>query len=80
MNNDATIKLKQFIDFNYDIFSGLGNSEVEVYNIDQEETGYGTLDGEIIEYLKEHYRFDWEGICVYYVKENNEVWVENMNS
>ena len=66
-------KLEQFINQNLNYFTNLGNSEVEYYNIDE-------FDNDIIEYLKEHYRFDYKGICVYYVSEDNKIWVENMNS
>ena len=33
-----------------------------------------------INYLKDNDRFDYYGICVYYVKESDEVWVENMDA
>ena len=66
-------KLEQFIDQNLDYFANLGDSEIEYYNVDE-------FDNDIIEYLKEHYRFDYKGICVYYVAEKNNVWVENMNN
>jgi hypothetical protein len=68
-------KLKQFIDDNLEYFTNLGNSEVEVYDAEDD-----VFDTEMIEYLEEHYRFDYKGICVYSVVEDNEVWVENMNS
>jgi hypothetical protein len=68
-------KLKQFIDNNLEYFTNLGNSEVEVYDAEDD-----IFDTEMIEYLEEHYRFDYKGICIYSVVEDNEVWVENMNS
>jgi len=68
-------KLKQFIDNNLEYFANLDNSEVEEYKADE-------FDTDIIDYLKtaKHNRFDYNGICVYFVAEDNEVWVENMNS
>jgi hypothetical protein len=66
-------KLKQFIDDNLEYFTNLGNSEVEYFSVDK-------FDNDVIEYLKEHYRFDYKDICVYYVIEKNNIWVENMNS
>jgi len=68
-------KLKQFIDNNLEYFANLDNSEVEEYKADE-------FDTDIIDYLKtaKHNRFDYNGICVYFVDRNNEVWVENMNS
>jgi phosphomannomutase len=68
-------KLKQFIDNDLEYFTNLGNSEVETYDAD-------VFDTETIDYLKtaKHNRFDYNGICVYLVAEDNEVWVENMNS
>lgn len=78
-------KLEQFVDDNINYFNNLGNSEVEVYSADN-------FDSDVIDYLKSahHNRFDYNGICVYYVESTlqskdvsvykNEVWVENMNS
>jgi len=68
-------KLKQFIDNDLKYFSNLGNSEVEQYDANN-------IDSDIVEYLKQSFRnrFDYKDICVYYVDESNEVWVENMNS
>ena len=66
-------KLEQFIDQNLDYFLNLGDSETEYYNVDE-------FDNDVIEYLKEHYRFDYKGICIYYVVEENRIWVKNMNN
>jgi hypothetical protein len=66
-------KIEMFIDENFNEFSNLSCSEVCEMNVNE-------FDNEVIEYLKENYRFDYEGICVYYVKDEDEIWVENMNS
>jgi hypothetical protein len=65
--------LKDFINENLNEFNNLSSSEVIECSLDE-------FDFEEIEYLKENYRFDYKGICVYLVKERNEIWVENMNS
>jgi hypothetical protein len=71
----SELKLKRFIDNDLTYFTNLGNSEVEEYNADE-------FDTETIDYLKsaKHNRFDYNGICVYYVAEYNKIFVENMNS
>ena len=72
-------KLENFINENLIEFSELSCSEVIECTLDE-------FDNEVIEYLKDNYRFDYKDICVYYVKSENtyskkdEVWVENMNS
>ena len=66
-------KLETFINDDYNYFSNLGNSEVEEYSVD-------SFDDDVVQYLKDNYRFNYEGICVYYVSEKNEIWVENMDS
>jgi hypothetical protein len=66
-------KLENFIDENLNEFSNLGNSEV--CEIDLNE-----FDNEILDYLIKNYRFDYKDICVYYVEEEDEIWIENMNS
>lgn len=66
-------KIENFIGENFNEFSNLGNSEVIECTLDE-------FDNEVIEYLKDNYRFDYEGICVYYVGDEDEIWVENMNS
>jgi hypothetical protein len=65
--------LKDFINENLNEFNNLSSSEVIECSLDE-------FDFEEIEYLKENYRFDYKGICVYFVKRDNEIWVENMNS
>lgn len=66
-------KLKLFVEENYERFSDL--EEDEVYELDAHY-----MDNDIVEYLKGVDRFDYYGICVYYVKESDEVWVENMGA
>ena len=65
--------LEKFIEINFNEFSNLDCSEVIECSLDE-------FDSAEIEYLKEHYRFDYGGICVYYVEESDEVWIENMAS
>jgi hypothetical protein len=65
--------LENFIDDNFNEFSNLDCSEVIECSLDE-------FDSVEIEYLKEHYRFDYKDICVYYVEENDEIWIENMAS
>ncbi len=38
------------------------------------------FDDEIVGYLFKNYRFDYKDICVYLVKEKDEIWIENMNN
>jgi hypothetical protein len=66
-------KIEMFIDENLIEFSNLGDSEVIECTLDE-------FDNEVIEYLKDNYRFDYKDICVYYVEDEDEIWVENMNS
>jgi len=66
-------KLKLFVEENYERFSNL--EESEVYELDAHY-----IDDDIVNYLKDNDRFDHYGICVYYVKESDEVWVENMDA
>ena len=66
-------KLKLFVEENYERFSDM--EENEVYELDAHY-----VDNDIVEYLKGVDRFDHNGICVYYVKESDEVWVENMDA
>jgi hypothetical protein len=65
--------LEKFIEINFNEFSNLGCSEVIECSLDE-------FDSAEIEYLKEHYRFDYKDICVYYVDRTDEIWVENMAS
>jgi hypothetical protein len=66
-------KIEMFIDENFNEFSNLGDSEVIECTLDE-------FDNEVIEYLKDNYRFDYKDICVYYVEDEDEIWVENMNN
>jgi hypothetical protein len=66
-------KIEMFIDENFNEFSNLGDSEVIECTLDE-------FDNEVIEYLKDNYRFDYKDICVYYVEDEDEIWIENMNS
>jgi hypothetical protein len=64
-------KIEMFINENLSEFNLLNDSEVCECNLNE-------FDNEVIEYLKLNYRFDYKSICVYYVKEEDEIWVENM--
>ena len=64
-------KIEMFINENLSEFNLLNDSEVCECNLNE-------FDDEVIEYLKLNYRFDYKSICVYYVKEEDEIWVENM--
>ena len=66
-------KIEDFINENLNEFSNLGSSEVIEYTLDE-------FDDETVGYLFKNYRFDYKDICVYLVKDRNEIWVENMNS
>ena len=37
------------------------------------------FDDDIIDYLKSVERFDYKSICIYYVKKDNNIWIENMS-
>ena len=74
-------KIEEFIDKDLNYYSNFGDSEVEMYDANE-------IDSDIVNYLKEHYRFDYKDICVYYVgadegmcefeSDAGEIWVENM--
>jgi hypothetical protein len=66
-------KFEDFINENLNEFSNLSNSEVIEYTLDE-------FDDEVVGYLFRNYRFDYKDICVYLVKDRNEIWVENMAS
>ena len=70
-NEDVITMLKDYVDENYNEFSNLSNSEVIEMSADE------FLD-EVVDYLKENYRFDYNDICVYYVEDEDEIWVECM--
>ena len=65
--------LKNYIDLNYNEFSNLECSEVIECTLDE-------FDSEEINYLKSNERFDYRDICIYYVKRDNNIWIENMDS
>lgn len=65
--------LKTFIDNNFNEFSNLSASEVIHISLPTTE-----LSDEVIDYLKSIERFDYNNICIYYVKRDNEIWIENM--
>ena len=65
--------LKNYIDLNYNEFSNLECSEIIECTLDE-------FDSDEISYLKLNYRFDYKDICIYYVEEDNNIWIENMNS
>ena len=66
-------KIEMFIDENLNEFNNLNCSEVEEIDVNE-------FDDEIVGYLFKNYRFDYKDICVYLVKEKNQIWIENMNS
>jgi hypothetical protein len=65
------IKLEKYINDNLIEFLSLGCSEVIHLSLDN-------FDNDTVDYLKNNYRFDYKNICIYYVKEDNNIWVENM--
>jgi hypothetical protein len=70
-NEDVITKLKNYVDENYSEFSNLDESEVIEMSADE-------FEDDVVDYLKENYRFDYNDICVYYVEREDEIWVENM--
>lgn len=64
--------IKNFIDKNYNEFSSLNSSEVCELSLT-----YPDLNSDIIDYLKENYRYDYKDICIYYNDDVDEIWVEN---
>jgi hypothetical protein len=70
-NEDVITKLKNYVDENYSEFSNLDDSEVIEMSADE-------FEDEVVDYLKENYRFDYNDICVYYIEDENEIWVECM--
>jgi hypothetical protein len=61
-----------FLEANYNEFSNLEDSETCTLDLSED------LNYEIVKYLKSIERFDYRGLCIYYVIEEDEVWVENM--
>ena len=72
-NEDVITKLKNYVDENYSEFSNLSDSEVIEMSADE-------FEDEVVDYLKEaeNNRFDYNDICVYYVEDEDEIWIENM--
>jgi hypothetical protein len=70
-NEDVITKLKNYVDENYSEFSNLDDSEVIEMSADE-------FEDDVVDYLKENYRFDYNDICVYYVEDEDEIWVECM--
>jgi hypothetical protein len=66
-------KIENFINENLNDFTNLSRSEVSEYSLDE-------FDNEVIDYLKLNHRFDYQGICVYYVKDEDKIFVEDMLS
>ena len=75
INTNPENGLQNFIDQNLNEFSNLDDSEV--IELTMEEAKEEGLDNEMINYLKNNYRFDYKGIVVYYNKDSNEIWIEN---
>jgi hypothetical protein len=65
--------LKNYINLNYNEFNNLDSSEIIECDLNE-------FDSEEVAYLKLNYRFDYRGICVYYVEDKNNIWIENMNA
>jgi hypothetical protein len=72
--------IEKFIYENLDKFEKLENSEVLSYTLE-------SFSNDIVEFLKDNYRYDFSGICIYYVdsnendfSDNDEIWVENLNA
>ena len=69
------LKIENFINENLNEFNKLENSEVNQRSVNE-------FDNDIVDYLKNCFRqrYDYKDICVYYVEDENEIWVENMAS
>jgi hypothetical protein len=69
------LKIENFINENLNEFNQLENSEVNQRSVNE-------FDNDIVDYLKNCFRqrYDYKDICVYYVEDENEIWVENMAS
>ena len=65
-------KIEMFIDENLIEFNNLEDSEVIEMNVNE-------FDNEIVDFLFKNYRFDYKDICVYLIKEQNMICIENMN-
>ena len=62
-------QLINFIEINYNKFSNL--NEVLILNKNE-------FSDQVIQYLKDVYRFDYKDICICWSKINKNVWVQNM--
>jgi hypothetical protein len=69
------LKIKNFINENLNEFNQLENSEVDQRNVNE-------FDNDVVDYLKNCFRqrYDYKDICVYYVEDKDEIWIENMGS
>jgi len=65
--------LKNYINLNYNEFNNLDSSEIIECDLNEFDSGE-------VDYLKLNYRFDYRGICIYYVEDKNNIWIENMNA
>jgi hypothetical protein len=67
-------KLEKFINDNFETFINFTMSEVEEYNVNE-------FGDDVVDYLKNCFRsrFDYRNICVYFDKERNKIYVENMS-
>jgi hypothetical protein len=65
------IKLEKYINDNLNDFLNLTDSEVIHLSLDN-------FDNDIVDYLKSVERFDYKDVCIYYVKKDNNIWIENM--
>jgi len=65
------IKLEKYINDNLNDFLNLSVSEVIHLSLDN-------FDNDIVDYLKSTDRFDYKDVCIYYVKKDNNIWIENM--
>ena len=66
------IKLIQYIEDNFERFSDM--EEDEVIELDAHY-----MDDDIVEYLKGTYQFMYKDVCMYYVGESDEVWIEKID-
>ena len=63
-------QIQKFIDDNLSSFENLDNREVIQYDLNE-------FNNNIVNYLKDNYRFDYKDICIYFVKSLDEIWVEH---
>lgn len=65
-------RLIQYIEANLDRFSNM--DEDEVIELDAHY-----MDDNIVEYLKGTTQYMYKGVCMYYVGESDEVWIEKVD-